>query len=187
MDGGKVIFLNGASSAGKTTLGRALQAKLPGTWLLLGLDTFLQLLPASFYERDSGIRFGSNGAVTRGDEFFALYRLFQRAVRLLVESGTHVIVDEVLIDGGADQATWERALSGLDAQWIAVRCDADALAQREAARGDRMRNLALWQAPRVHAGVRYGFEVDTTACAPDAAADAIVAFVQSAGGNRICR
>jgi chloramphenicol 3-O phosphotransferase len=175
---GRVIFLNGTSSSGKTTLGRALQAKLPGTWLLVGIDTFLQMLPASLHESDAGIRFREDGSITRGEEFLALYSSFRRAVRLLIDAGLDVIVDEVLLGGAADQAMWSSSLSGLDVRWIAVRCETGEVVRREAMRGDRLRNLALWQLPRVHAGVRYDFAVDTTARSPDAAAEAIIAFVR---------
>ncbi|HEU0241228.1 MAG TPA: hypothetical protein VFR11_18495 [Micromonosporaceae bacterium] len=41
----QVIVLNGASSAGKTTLGRALQDRLAEPYLLLGLDTCFQMVP----------------------------------------------------------------------------------------------------------------------------------------------
>ncbi len=39
------IFLNGASSAGKTSLGKALQEILDEPYLLLGLDTCLHAVP----------------------------------------------------------------------------------------------------------------------------------------------
>ena len=41
----QVIVLNGASSAGKTTLGRALQERLAEPFMLLGLDTCFQMAP----------------------------------------------------------------------------------------------------------------------------------------------
>ena len=41
----QVIFLNGASSAGKTCIGRALQDILDEPYLLLGLDTVFRMVP----------------------------------------------------------------------------------------------------------------------------------------------
>ncbi|GAA1551717.1 hypothetical protein GCM10009789_01840 [Kribbella sancticallisti] len=41
-----VIFLNGPSSAGKTTLGKALQDTLDEPYLLMGLDTCFAMVPA---------------------------------------------------------------------------------------------------------------------------------------------
>jgi chloramphenicol 3-O phosphotransferase len=40
---GKIIFLNGASSSGKTTLARALQARLERPAYHLAYDTFSQM------------------------------------------------------------------------------------------------------------------------------------------------
>lgn len=40
-----VIFLNGASCAGKTSLGKALQEVLDEPYLLLGLDTCFSMVP----------------------------------------------------------------------------------------------------------------------------------------------
>ena len=46
--------------------------------------------------------------------------------------------------------------------WVAVRCDPDVAAAREARRADRVPGMAQRQAMSVHSGMRYDFEVDTT-------------------------
>src|SRR4029078_7348432 len=43
---GRVIVLNGTSSSGKSTLSRALQARLDGPWLGIGIDTVVFALPS---------------------------------------------------------------------------------------------------------------------------------------------
>jgi chloramphenicol 3-O phosphotransferase len=40
------------------------------------------------------------------------------------------------------------------------------LEARERARGDRLIGLARWQLDRVHVGVAYDLEIDTTAASP---------------------
>lgn len=42
---GTIVYLNGVPSAGKTSIGRALQDALDEPFLLLGVDTFLRMLP----------------------------------------------------------------------------------------------------------------------------------------------
>jgi len=42
---GKLVILNGGSSAGKSSLGRAMQDLLPECYMLLGIDTFWLALP----------------------------------------------------------------------------------------------------------------------------------------------
>jgi len=39
------VLLNGPSSSGKSTVAKELHTALPGSWLLLGIDTFLEMLP----------------------------------------------------------------------------------------------------------------------------------------------
>jgi chloramphenicol 3-O-phosphotransferase len=41
----QVIVLNGGSSAGKSTIARALQDVLPGLWLTFGTDVLAEALP----------------------------------------------------------------------------------------------------------------------------------------------
>ena len=47
---GRVIVLNGTSSAGKSTLSRALQARLDGAWLGIGIDTVVFALPKAYLD-----------------------------------------------------------------------------------------------------------------------------------------
>jgi hypothetical protein len=47
---GKVVFLNGASSSGKTTIAKRLQGALQNPYLHVSLDMFLHQLPVSFLE-----------------------------------------------------------------------------------------------------------------------------------------
>jgi chloramphenicol 3-O phosphotransferase len=46
--------------------------------------------------------------------------------------------------------------------WVGVHCDAEVAAGREIARGDRVVGGAASQATKVHEGVTYDLEVDTT-------------------------
>ncbi len=45
MNVGKVIFLNGASSSGKSTIAKLLQPRLEEPFLHMQLDTFIEMLP----------------------------------------------------------------------------------------------------------------------------------------------
>ena len=50
----------------------------------------------------------------------------------------------------------------------------DVLEAREIARGDRAIGLARWQFDKVHRGMTYDFEIDTSTLTPDACAAAIM-------------
>jgi chloramphenicol 3-O phosphotransferase len=60
-----VILLNGCTSAGKTSLARALQASLPELWLHLSLDHFLSMTPRKFHGVAEGMRLVSQADGTK--------------------------------------------------------------------------------------------------------------------------
>ena len=157
---GRVIILNGGSSAGKTTLGRALQSAMPGPWLLLGIDLLIWTLPPEMINDPDGLSI-HEGVITRGQLFTPLYEGFQYAVSALGRSGVDVLIDDLTLDGLVDQQRWNNALEGLDVCWVAVRCAPQIAAEREARRGTRLPGIARHQADSVHAGVHYDVEVDT--------------------------
>lgn len=49
LEPGKIVFLNGTSSAGKTTLAKALQASLDEPYLCMGIDHFLSSVPQRLF------------------------------------------------------------------------------------------------------------------------------------------
>lgn len=46
----RIVFLNGPSSAGKSSIAKAIQKLAPTPWLHIGLDTFIGMLPAQYLE-----------------------------------------------------------------------------------------------------------------------------------------
>jgi chloramphenicol 3-O phosphotransferase len=164
---GRVVVLNGTSSSGKTSLGRALQERLlPEVWLLVGVDTFITLLPWGLYGTAEGHTINADGSIDAGPAFSAEYERWITTVAALVHRGSNVILDEVFLRGGDDQRRWGDALAGVDVTWVGVHCDVDELERRERARGDRDVGMAAHQAAIVHVGVRYDLEIDSTSDTP---------------------
>jgi chloramphenicol 3-O phosphotransferase len=174
---GRVVALNGTTSAGKTTLATALQHRLPDVWFVWGVDTFLSTTSIKLYRSD-GIVLADDGSITLGPEFDRLYAAFRGAVRAFVDGGANVILDEVLLGGGASRQPWDEVFADIDVRWVRVECDPDATEAREAARGDRVVGQARWQAERVHVGMTYDAVVDTTSHTPEQAADEVVRQLQ---------
>ncbi|WP_184830288.1 chloramphenicol phosphotransferase CPT [Jiangella mangrovi] len=171
-----MIVLNGGSSSGTTALARSLQAALPHPWLLLGVDTLIDAMPAAMQGDDGdGIGFPDGGEVVVGPGFRALEDAWIAGVAAMARAGAHVIVDEVFLGGAQSQERWRRALDGVGVLWVGVRCDAAEAARREAARGDRVAGMAAAQAELVHRGVTYDLEVDTTRTSPPDCARTIAA------------
>jgi chloramphenicol 3-O phosphotransferase len=142
----QVIVLNGGSSSGKSGIARCLQAVLADPWLVFGVDTLIQALPASSPMSATGIEFAPDGDIAVGPEFRALEAAWMAGIAAMA----------------ASQQRWQRALGALQVVWVGVRCDGAVAAAREVARGDRVIGMAASQAELVHRGVVYDVEVDTT-------------------------
>ena len=170
-----VVILNGASSAGKTTLATAFRdqrAAVGDFWFLIGIDDFLAKLPAEWKSAGpdrgafaaDGIRLETTpqGAVVRvGDLGRQLLRAYQAVVVAVARTGLNVIVDEVLIDK-TSWDDWAGALTGVDVVWVGIRCAAEVAEERNRARGNRFAGLARAQTVTVHQHKVYDFEIDTT-------------------------
>ena len=170
---GRVIFLNGGSSSGKSTIGRRLQSTLEGDWLLIGIDVLMWLLPGEMVGDPAGIQV-VDGEIRRGPRFLRAYEALGGAVATLCREGQNVIVDDVLVDAVADRRRWEGPLAGLDVVWVGVRCDREVATSREVERGDRPSGVARRNADRVHQGIDYDIDLDTTEASVDEAVATIV-------------
>jgi chloramphenicol 3-O phosphotransferase len=157
-----MIVLNGGSSSGKSGIARCLQAILPDPWLVLGVDTLIQAMPASMRESEQGIEASTGGEVIVGPVFRTLETAWMQGVAAMARAGARIIIDEVFLGGAVSQQRWQRVLGGLDVLWVGVMCEAVAAEWREVARGDRVTGMAVSQADLVHRGVTYDLLVDTT-------------------------
>jgi chloramphenicol 3-O phosphotransferase len=158
----QVIVLNGGSSSGKSGIARCLQVVLPDPWLVFGVDTLIQAMPASSPMSATGIEFAADGGVVIGPQFRTLEAAWIEGIAAMARAGARVIVDEAFLGGPASQQRWQRALGTLQVLWVGVRCDGAIAAGREIARGDRVIGMAASQAALVHRGVVYDVQVDTT-------------------------
>jgi chloramphenicol 3-O phosphotransferase len=178
----RVVLLNGASSAGKTTLATAFRdqrAAVGDFWLLIGIDDFLAKLPTDWKSAGlecgafaaDGIRFEvtPDGAAVRvGTLGRQLLRAYQAAVAAVARAGLNVIVDEVVIDQ-TSWNDWATTLAGLNVDWVGIRCAAEVAEERNQLRGNRFAGLARAQTVTAHQYATYNFEIDTTTVGPDEA------------------
>lgn len=168
-----IIVINAASSAGGTTVARLLQKDLPDVRLLLGVDAFIDALPDWTARRDVGLHLGADGVVTVDDAYRAREDAWYRTLTAHAASGHPLVLDEVLLDGGAAQERLLTLFGGTGSFWVGVRCDPDVAEAREAKRPDRIVGMARDQAERVHEGVAYDVVVDG-ARPPQESVDAIL-------------
>ena len=190
----QLILVNGPSSAGKTTLCRALQAAIERPYLVVGFDDFIFMSAPRYYrgadtrrqgEADTSTALGvemvtlsAPGApvsvIARfGPVFRSLLDAMAPAVRTLVDHGNAVIFDHVLHDR-AMYESYLAAAAGLDAFTVGVTCPLDVLEARERARGDRVLGRARGLASVVHTFCAYDAMVDTAAMATEACVTTIL-------------
>jgi chloramphenicol 3-O phosphotransferase len=149
---GRVILLNGASSSGKSSVGRALLPVLDDPWFLFPIDSL------------GAMRSTEHARALDDGEIDAMLRRtrlgYHRAVAALACVGNDVIMDYPLSE------PWRLTdlldvLDGYDVTLVEVRCSPAELDRRERARGDRPAGLARSQS-HVHAHGDYDVVVDTT-------------------------
>ncbi len=193
MPTGKIIFLNGTSSSGKTTVSLALQERLEQPYIHVALDQFRDGMPARFrglnspagttgheglnvvpVEQDgdihTDIRFGQMG--------LTLLKGMRRAIASLAECGNNVIIDDIIMqDDFLDD--YLQTLVDYQVIFVGIRCPLEVINQRELQRPGRFPGTAIGQFYKVHAHGIYDVEVDTSTMSPTVCADNIAALVES--------
>lgn len=155
---GLIIFLNGTSSSGKSSIAAELLRLLDEPYFHMSADAFHAMrsrVPVPADELDT-----------------VLHRTWQgyhRAVAGMAAAGNNVVMDHVL------SADWRLTdclslFVPQDVVLVGVQCPVDELERRERERGDRPPGLAARQLKQVHAHGVYDIECDTslsdaTACA----------------------
>ena len=164
MTTGRIILLNGASSAGKSSIGRALLPLLSDPWFLVPGDA-IGAMRSTVHTRildDAEI-----------GEMLRRTRLgYHRAVAALASAGNDVIMDYPLSEQWRLDDLLE-TLEGYDVTLVEVRCTPAELERRERDRGDRPVGLARSQT-FVYAHGDCDIAVDTTNAGPDECATMIV-------------
>jgi chloramphenicol 3-O phosphotransferase len=131
-------------------------------WLLLGIDDLTRAVPDKGIDDGTLLHVGDTGQVVVGPGWRNLEASWYIGIAAIAASGTGVIVDEVLLFGGAGQERLRTALSGLEVLWVGVTCELDVAKAREVLRPDRVAGQAESQAPVVHEDVEYDLVVDTS-------------------------
>jgi chloramphenicol 3-O phosphotransferase len=177
MNAGTIIFINGASSSGKTSIVRALQDMLKEPYLEAGIDKFIWMLPERYQDRplwDDVLGLADKA----GAEGQTLIHGMHLAIAALSNAGNNVIADHVLVE-----PAWATECIGLfadlPAYLIGVQCPLEILEQRERTRKNRTLGQAKLQFPIIHKYVIYDLEVDTSLLSPAECAQAILSRMQT--------
>jgi chloramphenicol 3-O phosphotransferase len=156
---GKIILVNGPSSAGKSCLARRLQGVIPGPFWNYSIDQLRagQILP--FERIDSG---EFRWAELRPRFFDG----FHRSLPAFAQAGNNLIVEYIV-----ETREWLdrllELLNGLDVFFVGLHCALPELERREVARGDRRIGEARTDFETTHRLCTYDLELDSTSTPVD--------------------
>ena len=190
MGAGNVVLLNGTSSAGKSSIARALQEIMADPYLHTGIDHFLPRLPQRCFAVSDGVELAtterfllvyrggtgrtvgerSEGVDVHGDGTLVEVRIgpggvhllagMYRGVAAMAAAGIDAIVDDVIHDPRVLAAA-VTALRETATLFVGVRLPREVAERRERERGDRGPGGAAAFYDKVHAHGVYDLEVDT--------------------------
>jgi chloramphenicol 3-O phosphotransferase len=186
---GRIVLLNGAPRAGKSSIAAALQASAEGAWINLGVDSVMATLPEPLRPglglRPGGERPDLEPLVQQqyGALFDSIAAQARNGFDIVADVGIHDSYSRPL---GILQDAVQR-LAGLPVLFVGVRCPIETImARRNAdprggyyAAGDSVPAPVLRWQEAVHAGKTYDLELDTSVLLAGECAAAIAVMIQS--------
>jgi chloramphenicol 3-O phosphotransferase len=171
----QIIFLNGPSSVGKTTIARALQQRMEEHYLLIGIDTIIDMMPEKINDWQTGKKTEGFSMIpfVHGQHGMTLYKThagpfairmestLKELVKTLAQLKHFIIIDEVSLGFQAVQE-WKNALHDYSTLWVGLTAPIEILEERAIKRANRKLGLAAWHFDSVHNGVTYDLMLDTS-------------------------
>lgn len=169
----QIIYFNGPSSSGKTTLAKALQHALEEPFLHVGIDKIIGWMPEKVNDWTGGeapLGYSwKKSEDTSGNPIQELQigpyaqkigKTFQEVALALAKMGHHLIIDDLSF-GKQQLDEWKKILKDFRVLWVGVNAPLPVLEQREKERGNRIPGSARGQFHKVHVDAAYDLEVDT--------------------------
>lgn len=168
MQKGKIIFLNGVSSSGKTTLSKILQERFPDQFFLLPIDILNEISPQKG-SRSYDVRFTA-------DPKPVMSALFG-CVKSFSDNGLNVIVDSVIAENAhfaLDHCLNVFPDCDYPVLFVHVTCPLEELRRRERERGDRKIGWGESLLPILDPQDTYDLVLDTFNQTPEECTDRMI-------------
>ena len=188
---GNVIVLNGTSSAGKTTLAKAIQTTAEEPYQLFAFDQFRDGLPDRFrglnspegspgYDGLNVVAAPDDGVVKAyiklGSHALTMLHGMHQAIASFARTGHHVIVDHYVNHPHAAEDLVS-TLADIRTTLVRVVCDRPELLRRESLRPGRFPGTAETQRDIMNQCFKYDLTVDSTHTSATILAREVLAFV----------
>ncbi|MBR6669025.1 MAG: AAA family ATPase [Clostridia bacterium] len=165
MSKGRIIFLNGVTSSGKTSIVEALQNRDDSYFYVVANDLFEQMIGERFLRENYW------------EHLSRVIILMYHTAKLYSDMGHDVLIDGILVER-PEIAPHYRQLVDILADnplsIVEVACPLDICRQRNLDRGDRYENQSTEQAEIMAQNIRYAMTVHTDQNTPGECAEAIV-------------
>lgn len=171
---GKLILLNGASSAGKSTVCRELQARLDEPFLQFSLDFLMFKSDVLPKRRDPEGPFAWASMRPR------LFDAYYHCLTAFLRSGNNLVVDTI-VETQEQLDMLVHLLSPFDVFYVGVHCPLPELERRERQRGDRRIGDARRDCETVHTFSAYDLEIDSSQPADENAKIILAAWKERNG------
>ena len=165
MEKGRIIYLNGVTSSGKTSIVEALQARRDVFFYVVANDLFQEMIGEDYLQEDYWKYLGE------------VILLMYHTAKLFSDMGKNVLIDSILVEREGIAPHYERMkeiLRDNPLDIVEVRCPLEICRQRCIDRGDRYETQPEEQAALMAKDIRYSFRVDTDRLSPEECADAIL-------------
>lgn len=181
-----IILLNGASSAGKSSIIKELQLIFDDLFLGMGCDKFMSMAPSNHQcmratqmwswdkiSDDHGTFMKLNVGPRGKTYILTMYE----CIGLMAKRGFNIIVDDVCLDAVLLKQVAAK-LNTFDVYFVGVTCKLSVLEERERLRGNRVIGSARGQYEVIHSYYDYDLMVDTSETSARDCALQIKAFIE---------
>ncbi|WP_028563508.1 phosphotransferase-like protein [Paenibacillus pinihumi] len=170
MEKGKIIFLNGVTSSGKTSIVDAIQSKK--FFHVAANDIFEQMIGDKYLHEDYWKYLSE------------IILMMYQTVKLFSDQGKPVLIDGIIVERPELKPHYEQVkaiFEGYPLEIVEVYCPLDICRQRNIARGDRGLNQSEEQHQIMSENIMYSCSVDTSVYTADECADIILGALYPEG------
>lgn len=165
MDKGRIIFLNGVTSAGKTSIVEALQERDDIFFYVVANDLFQEMV-GDKYLRENYWKYLSEVII-----------MMYHTAKLYSDMGKNILIDGILVEREEIAPHYQQLLEILKnnpLDLVEVYCPLDICRERNIMRGDRYESQSDEQHELMAKNIEYTLRVDTSLFSADECADIIV-------------
>ncbi len=165
MEKGRILYLNGVTSSGKTSIVEALQARRDVFFYVVANDLFQEMIGEEYLKEDYWKYLGE------------VIILMYHTAKLFSDLGKNVLIDGILVERAGVSPHYAQLCGILrdnPLDVVEVYCPLEICRQRNIARGDRYETQSEEQAELMAKNIRYSLRVDTGSHSPEECAEQII-------------